>query len=129
MPTEEFVLVLIKPDAKERGLVSEIFDGLKAEGLCVEVIGAIQFDLQLVLEFYEWEKLDYPEEIRQYVCVDPLPIWIVSGDGAIEKTMSIKVLLRTKYYNGPLKNLFHCPCSQQESQRQYELIYPKRRVL
>src|SRR3989344_6632207 len=118
----EFALVLIKPDAIEQGLESEIFNGLRTRGLGVERIGTIKFDQQLVLDFYEWGKLDYPEAIMGYICVTPLPIWIVTGEGVITKTMALKNCLRKKYSHGPLKNLFHCPCSFEESKRQFNLI-------
>lgn len=122
MHMQEFALVLIKPDATERGLEAEILSGLNEIGLHVARYGTIQFDTELVLDFYEWEKLDHPEEIHAYMCVAPLPVWIVTGDHAIAKVMALKMNLRKKYYNGPLKNLFHCPVSQAESQRQLNLI-------
>ena len=125
MNSNEFALVLIKPDATERGLETEILSGLEGVGLQVTKCGTIRFDTRLVLEFYEWEKLDHPEEMRGYICVTPLPVWIVTGDGAIDRTMDLKTHLRKKYCDGPLKNLFHCPVSQEESQRQFELIRRK----
>ncbi|OGZ42031.1 MAG: hypothetical protein A2W41_00815 [Candidatus Ryanbacteria bacterium RIFCSPHIGHO2_01_45_13] len=122
MQMQEFVLVIIKPDATERGLEVEILSGLNEIGLHVARYGTIQFDTQLVLDFYEWEKFDYPDEIRAYMCVTPLPVWIITGDDAVAKVMALKMSLRKKYYSGPLKNLFHCPVSQAESQRQLNLI-------
>lgn len=122
MHSHEFALVLIKPDATEHGLEAEILYGLEGKGLQVAKYGTIQFDTQLVLEFYEWEKLDHPDEINGYICVTPLPVWIVTGYGAIAKTMELKTFLRKKYCDGLLKNLFHCPVSQEESRRQFELI-------
>lgn len=122
MQMQEFALVIIKPDATERGLEAEILSGLNGIGLHVARYGTIQFDTELVLDFYAWEKLDYPEEIHAYMCVTPLPVWIVTGDDAIAKVMALKMSLRKKYYSGPLKNLFHCPVSQAESQRQLNLV-------
>ena len=125
MLTQDFALVLIKPDATERGLEAEILSGLEGKGLRVAKYGTIMFDTRLVLEFYEWERLDHPEEINAYICTTPLPVWIVSGAGAVAKTMELKMSMRTKYSNGPLKNLFHSPVSQKESCRQFELIRSK----
>lgn len=122
MQMQEFALVIIKPDATELGLETEILSGLNDIGLHVARCGTIQFDAQLVLDFYEWEKFDYPDEIHAYMCVTPLPVWIVTGNDVITKTMELKMSLRKKYYSGPLKNLFHCPVSQAESQRQFNLI-------
>jgi len=122
MQMQEFALVIIKPDATERELEVKILSGLNEIGLHVARYGTIQFDTQLVLDFYEWEKFDYPDEIRAYMCVMPLPVWIVTGDDAVAKVMALKMSLRKKYYSGPLKNLFHCPVSQAESRRQLNLI-------
>lgn len=122
MQMQEFALVIIKPDATERGLEVEILARLNEIGLHVARYGTIQFDTELVLDFYEWERLDHPEEIHAYICVAPLPVWTVTGDDAIAKVMALKINLRKKYCNGPLKNLFHCPVSQTESQRQLNLI-------
>lgn len=125
MSLHEFAVVLIKPDATERGLEPEILSGLERAGLQVSKYGTIQFDAQLVSDFYQWEKLDHPDEINSYICVTPLPVWIVTGMEAIARTMDLKNLLRKKYCNGPLKNLFHCPVSQEESQQQFSLIQHK----
>lgn len=125
----EFALILVKPDALEQGLESEIFYGLEAKGLCVEKIGTIQFNLQFVLDFYRWEKLEYPELIRDYICTTPLPVWIARGDRAIDRAMELKVRLRAKYCTGSLKNLFHCPTSREESKRQYDLLKGKYKTM
>ena len=121
----EFALILIKPDAIERGLKREIRNGLETAGLCVEEVGAVQFDLQLVMDFYQWPKIDHPGAMKDYICIEPLAVWIARGKNAIAQTMSLKSRLRVKYYNGPLKNLFHCPISQEESQWQYDLLINK----
>jgi len=120
--SDEFALILIKPDALERGLDSEIFDGLVAEGLDVTKIGTIQFDLQFVMDFYQWPKIEYPDMMQAYMCVTPLPVWIARGENAVFKGMALKNRLRAKHCDGPMKNLFHCPCSQEESQWQYDLL-------
>jgi len=122
MYPDEFSVILIKPDATERGFEADIFNDLTAEGLVIVKIGTVQFDLNFVLDFYGWLKIDYPEAMSDYICVNPLPVWIAKGNNAISKVMSVKNRLRAKYCNHPLKNLFHCPSSQEESQRQYDLL-------
>ena len=118
----EFALILIKPDAWERGLDSEILSGLKSEGLSVIKIGTIQLYPQLVLEFYQWPSFYDPDAIRDYICIEPLPIWITRGNGAITKAMALKNQLRAKYCKGSMRNLFHCSSSQEESQREFNLL-------
>jgi dihydroneopterin triphosphate diphosphatase len=121
----EFALILIKPDAWARGLVQVIRDGLEKEDLFVSEIGTIKFDLFLIMDFYQWPKIDHPKEIGNYMCTEPLQVWIAEGDNAIIKALSFKNDLRAKYCDGPLKNFFHCPSSQAESKRQYELLISK----
>jgi len=121
--SSEFVLIIIKTDTEERGLELEIQSGLEHLDLNISKIGTIQFDLKLILEFYEWPKLDDPELMRDYMCTKPLSVWFAHGDNALSKAMTLKNQLRLKYcYDGSLKNLFHCSGSQEELQQQYNLL-------
>ena len=45
MHSDEFAVILIKPDATERGLESDIFNELVAEDLIIIKMGTVQFDL------------------------------------------------------------------------------------
>ena len=103
MYPDEFSVILIKPDATERGFEADIFNDLTAEGLVIVKIGTVQFDLNFVLDFYGWLKIDYPEAMSDYICVNPLPVWIAKGNNAISKVMSVKNRLRAKYCNHPLR--------------------------
>ena len=129
MHSDEFAVILIKPDATERGLESDIFNELVAEDLIIIKMGTVQFDLNFVLDFYQWLKIDYPEVINDYICVNPLPVWVARGDRAISKAMSVKNRLRAKYCNHALKNLFHCPSSKEESQRKYDLLVQRHKPM
>ncbi len=125
----EYSLVIIKPDARERGLEKEIYNNLNMLGLQVENIGVVKFDLQLLMDFYQWSKIDFPAEMEGYMCIEPLPILIASGKDAIAKTMTFKEGLRKKYFSGPLKNLFHCPVSREESRWQYNFLLQKGAIM
>lgn len=125
----EYSLIIIKPDAYERGVEKEIYDGLSFLGLKLEKIGKVHFDLNLLMDFYQWVQIDFPVEMENYMCIEPLQILIASGKNAITKTMSCKKDLRKKYFNGPLKNLFHCPVSYEESQWQYNFLLNKGAIM
>lgn len=129
LDVDEFALILIKPDAVERGLESEIFSGLEMEGLSVEKIGAIQLTPQLVLDFYRWKRFEYADLIKNYICTSPLPVWIACGDGAVGKVMRLKMRLRSKYCTGPLKNLFHSPNTLEESKLQYNFLEQRNMIM
>ncbi len=77
------------------------------------------------MDFYQWSEIDLPVEMENYMCIEPLPILIASGKNAITKVISCKEELRKEYFNGPLKNLFHCPVSHEESQWQYNFLKNK----
>jgi 8-oxo-dGTP pyrophosphatase MutT (NUDIX family) len=118
----DFAMVLIKRDARERDLESEILEGLKAEGLNIGEVGIVQFDLEFLKEFYQWPVIQYPKEMEGYMCVAPLKVLIVKGNDAVSKAMSVKERLRSKYSDSPLKNLFHCSSSPADALREYNLI-------
>ena len=122
MSAGEFATIVIKPDAEERGLEQEIHAALVAQGLEVRKIGKVRFDLQFVRDFYQWSEIINPEAIGSYICITPLQYWIATGDGAVQKAMRVKWHLRTKYCRGPVKNLFHSPNSQEEAERQFNLL-------
>ncbi|MEK7193690.1 MAG: NUDIX domain-containing protein [Patescibacteria group bacterium] len=119
---DDFVVILIKLDALERGIESEILEGLEGEGLSVSEVGTIQFDLEFVKKFYQWAEVKHLKEMEKYMCVTPLPVLIAKGINAIGKAMFVKEQLRAKYSNNPLKNLFHCSSSREDARREYDLV-------
>ncbi len=112
----EYALIIIKPDAKARGLEEEIYEGLCRLNLQIDKVGNIHFDLNILMDFYQWSKIDFPTEMENYMCIEPLPIFIAGGKDAIKRTMVYKESVRKRFFNGPLKNLFHSPISFEESQ-------------
>lgn len=118
----DFAVVMIKPDAPKRGLVPEILECFEREGLNVSEVGAVQFDLEFVKEFYQWPEIQHPKEMGEYMCATLLPVLIVSGVDVVGKAMAIKQRLRAKYYNSPMQNLLHCSSSPEDAQREYDLL-------
>ncbi len=68
-------------------------------------------------------------EMKNYMCVELLSVWLASGKNAITQTMSFKELFRKKHFNGPLKNFFHSPLTIEESQWQYNLLKNKGAIM
>lgn len=125
----EYALIIIKPDAKERGLEEEIYKGLCHLNLQVAKIGSIHFDINLLMDFYQWSKIDFPTEMENYMCAESLPILIAGDKNAISKTMAYKEAVRKRFFNGPLKNLFHSPVTHEESQWQYNFLKNKGAIM
>ncbi len=122
METTEFSLIVIKPDALERNLSRRIRQELETEGLMVHVIGFIQFDLQLVKDFYRWLEFEHPVAVEGYLCGLSLPVWAVEDVSAVDKALSVKTRLRAELCGGRLKNLFHCSTSQVEFRWEYNVV-------
>jgi len=122
MSFNDVTLVVIKPDALEQGLESKIKMELESEGLCVSEIGCVRFDLCFVQKFYQWVRVEHSEAIEGYLCAGSMPVWVIRGDCAVEKTLSVKSRLRREFCVGRLKTLFHCPCSVAEFNWEYKLL-------
>lgn len=126
MKAIERTLVLIKPDAIEKDLVTLIRGEIEVAGLTIVSVTEMAFDMDLLLEFYAIPEIRYPHElVEQYICAKSLPVWIVDGETAIGKMVEIKSRLRAKYGTSKLKNLFHCPDTTDEFDSQYDLLKQK----
>lgn len=123
--SNNYSIVILKPDFLELNLFDELRGLLEGEKLKIVGTSNIFMDLGFVKELYQWKKLLYPAELNDYLCIAPIPIWIVSGENAIMKMLSIKQSLRKKYCRDPLHSLIHCPDTHNNFIREYELINHK----
>lgn len=119
----DLTLILIKSDMEERKLISTLLNKLKENNLEITYKGLIQFDLEIVRLFYQWDVVMHPKEISEYLCTRPMIFFIVRGDDAISKTCIIKQELRkTLSNNDPVLNLMHCSDSPEEFKHEYAFI-------
>ncbi len=117
-----YSLVILKPDFLELDLFDELRGLFEEKGLKIVGVSSVQMDLSFVKKLYQWRKLFYPAELNGYLCAAPMPIWIVSGENAIMKMISIKQSLRKKYCKDPLHTLIHSPDTHNDFIREYKLI-------
>ena len=116
-------LIVIKPDMEERKLTRVLLNKLKDNNLDIIYRGLVQFNLELVRLFYQWDVVIHPREIGEYLCIRPMTFLIIRGDGAIPKTCAIKQELRKVLSNNdPVLNLMHCPDSPEEFKHEYMFI-------
>lgn len=116
-------LILVKPDMKKRKLTHILLNRLKDNNLDIIYRGLVQFNLELVRLFYQWDVVMHPKEIGEYLCIRPMTFLIIRGDGAILKTCTIKQELRKVLNNNdPVLNLMHCPDSPEEFKHEYMFI-------
>jgi nucleoside-diphosphate kinase len=78
-------LVLLKPDALQRGLVGEIISRLEARGLKIVAMKMLHMDERLAKRHYEIHK-DKPffQSLVAYITASPTVAAIFEGAGAVE---------------------------------------------
>ena len=83
MATER-TLVLIKPDAMERGLAGEILGRLERRGLVLRGADLVHVDRDLAERHYaEHREKPFFEELVEFITSSPTLALVVEGDGAI----------------------------------------------
>jgi 8-oxo-dGTP pyrophosphatase MutT (NUDIX family) len=90
--------------------------------LAINRVGWIKMDIEFVKIFYRWDTIQYQDEMRNYLCRIPLPVWIVMGEDAIVKMLKIKKNFRIRYSRDLLHTLFHTSDSQKDAEREINLI-------
>lgn len=129
MPEQERTLVMIKPDALERGLVEVIRSEIQASGFVVIPIGQAIFTLDLVHDFYQFENAEWAEEVCKYLCLRPVPLWLVEGHDAVAKMMDIKQLIRKRMRTGNPQNLLHCSSNEERFYWEYSVLTKSGRIV
>jgi dATP pyrophosphohydrolase len=118
-------MVIIKPDLMEMGKEIELREIFQKNNLQINFIGTIVVDLFFIKEYYQWDSIKFPNELNDYLCNKPLPVWIIKGNDAIKKTLSIKKYFRKKYSKNAMHNLMHCSDSNKDFEREYRLVLRK----
>ena len=104
----ERTLVIIKPDAVERGLVGEIIKHFENAGVHVRAIKIMTLDRARAEDFYtEHEGKPFFEELVSYITCAPIVAIIAEGQGCVEKVR--KIIGDTdpvKAEQGSIRNLY-----------------------
>ncbi len=83
----ERTLVLIKPDAMQRGLAGEIITRLERRGLKIVGVRMLKVSKQLAKEHYaEHEGKPFFPGLVQYITSSPIIAAVFEGNGAIKAT-------------------------------------------
>ncbi|HXG36848.1 MAG TPA: nucleoside-diphosphate kinase [Dehalococcoidia bacterium] len=81
----ERTLILIKPDAVQRGLAGEVITRLERRGLRIAAMRLLQMDKALARRHYaEHEGKPFFEELVEYITSGPIIAAIFEGPGAVE---------------------------------------------
>jgi nucleoside-diphosphate kinase len=81
---QELTLVLVKPDAVERGLAGEVVSRLERRGLVLRAARLVEVDRDLAEQHYA-EHVDKPffEELIAFITSTPTLALVVEGESAI----------------------------------------------
>jgi nucleoside-diphosphate kinase len=133
--TVERTLVLIKPDAVQRGLVGEILSRFERKGLTIDVLVSRTMDADLADAHYaeHVEKPFYPP-LKEFMTSAPLVALILSGDTAIEVVRTLvgatdarkaaAGTIRGDLSLSNRENLVHASDSPENAKRELALWFP-----
>jgi nucleoside-diphosphate kinase len=131
----ERTLVLIKPDAMNRGLVGEIISRFERKGLTIEALERRTMDPALADEHYA-EHLNKPfyPPLKQFMTSGPLIAAILSGDQAVEVVRALvgatdgrkaaAGTIRGDFSLSNRENLVHASDSPDSAKREIALWFP-----
>ena len=84
MPTER-TLVLVKPDAMQRGLAGEIISRLERRGLRIAAARLLQIDRNLAAQHYaEHTEKPFYETLVSFITACPVVAAVLEGPNAVE---------------------------------------------
>ena len=132
----ERTLVLIKPDAVERGLVGEIISRFERKQLVIEALARRTMDAALADEHYAEHvtKAFYPP-LKEFMTSGPLIAAILTGDCAIEVVRALvgatdgrkaaAGTIRGDFSLSNRENLVHASDSVDSAKREIGLWFPE----
>lgn len=115
-------LIILKPDLISQGLERYLKNELSNAELAIQNATNIKFNLETVRLFYGWNVVNFPIQVDSYLCVKPLPVWLVHGVDAIVKVLAIKKSMRHRFPTDVLHNLLHCSDSHEDFLRELKFI-------
>jgi nucleoside-diphosphate kinase len=121
---KDYSLIMVKPDAIQRGLVGEIENRLSRYGLQITRRKEVVIDRPIILRL--WPMIFRQTTLERsfnYLGGVPLPVWLVTGPNAVELVLQVKAEMRTLYCTDKLHTLFHCPDTEEAFVREYEIFF------
>jgi len=130
----EKTLVLVKPDALQRGLVGEIVSRFERKGLKLVGLKMVHFTDEILDEWYAHLKdKDFFDEIKEYIKWTPIVAMVWIGLEAIPAVRNIVGITKSREaeagsIRGDLgmsqqNNLIHASDSNESAKKEIELIF------
>ena len=137
----ERTLVLIKPDAVQRGLIGEILKRFEQRGLKIIATKMVWIDREFTKKHY-YEHIDKPffEELASFIEEGPLVALVIEGLKAIQVVRKIigstrpeeasPGTIRGDYAHFLVRgqNLVHASANEKDAKREIELWFKKEEI-
>jgi nucleoside-diphosphate kinase len=132
-------LVLIKPDAMERGLAGAIIARLQGEGLKLTALRMLHMDRALAQRHYAVHR-DKPffKDLVDYITTTPIVAAVFQGEGAVARIRKIMGAtdpakaapgtIRQKYGQNLQRNSTHASDSPENAEKEIILFFPKKEI-
>ena len=107
-------LIMVKPDAIQRGLVDEIETRLSGYGLQITKRKEVVIDRTIILRL--WPMIFRQTTLERsfnYLGGVPLPIWLIAGPNAVDLALRVKTEMRALY----------CPDTEEDFAREYDIFF------
>ncbi len=136
MAERERTLVIVKPDAMQRGLIGEIIGRLERRGLKLEGLKLMQVDRALAEQHYaEHEGKPFFEELVSFITSGPLVAMVLEGTeavvaarqviGATNPLEAAPGSIRGDYAIEVGQNMVHGSDSPESGEREAGLFFPE----
>lgn len=119
----EQTILFLKPDGLHfQEIILQI---LHDNNLSYLLFDEIQFDETLIRSFYPCLSEEVIQKCIPYFSQQTLPIYIISGNNAVEKTKELKQKIRQLYGRGRTGEILHCTNHSNEFELEIELLKRK----
>jgi nucleoside-diphosphate kinase len=136
----EKTLVILKPDAVQRGLIGAIIERLERRGLKIVALKLMQIDQALARQHYAvHEGRPYFDGLISHVTSAPVVVLVLEGKGVIEitrKTMgttnpaeAAPGTIRADYGIETRRNLMHASDSPEAAQQEIALFFREDEII
>ncbi len=132
-------LIILKPDAIQRGLIGQIITRLENKGLKIIAMKMIHIDRQLAEQHYaEHKEKDFFEHLVDYITSAPVILFVCQGPSAISVVRQLVGLtdgqkaapgtIRGDFGISMRYNLIHASDSSESAEREINLFFGQNEV-
>lgn len=132
----ERTLVLIKPDAVERGLIGEILSVYEKKGIKIKAMKLLKADRETAENHYEEHKgRSYYDNLITFITRSPIVAMVLEGNNVVEQVRRINGAtdpskqdmgsIRGRYALSYSENTVHSSDSPEHAEREIKIWFPE----